>query len=68
MLKEKRKSEPDRTHFIKNDRIVSCDLNCDNSSGGDIAKSQILSIFFRSRAADFLGVDTLSYFLLKLSR
>ena len=31
-LKEKRKSEPSRTHYIRNNRIVSCDMNS-NSSG-----------------------------------
>ena len=37
-LKEKRKSEPKRTHFIRNNRIVSSDMNS-NSSDGETAKS-----------------------------
>ncbi len=37
-LKEKRKSEPNRTHFIRNNRIVSSDMKS-NSSEGEIAKS-----------------------------
>ena len=31
-LKEKRKSEPNRTHYIRNNRIVSSDMNSYNSS------------------------------------
>ena len=30
-LREKRKSEPNRTHFIRNNRIVSSDRNSDSS-------------------------------------
>ena len=31
-LKEKRKSEPNRTHYIRNNRIVSSDKNMSDSS------------------------------------
>ena len=37
-LKEKRKSEPSRTHYIRNNRIVSSDLKS-SSSGGEHGKS-----------------------------